>query len=280
MREMRAGASEARFLIEQNMSEGECFSFATGRVVIYSACCPGKESSNEDAAAVLPLDPERGILVVADGVGGRPGGASAAAIAVRCLRDAVGRAARADNGLRGAILDGVERANQAVRELGGGAGTTLSVAEIEGTTLRPYQVGDSATLVIGQRGKIKLRTVAHSPVGYAVESGLLDAEEAMHHDERHLISNLLGDAEMRIEVGSRLALAPRDTVLLATDGLFDNLHAKEIVETVRTKSLPVVARILAQACIERMLEPREAHPSKPDDLTFIVFRLDSAPRGA
>ena len=78
-------------------------------------------------------------------------------------------------------------------------------------------------LAIGQKGKIKLQTISHSPVGLAVESGHLDESEAMHHEQRHVVSNVVGDQTMRIEVGAKLMLAPRDTVLLSTDGLFDNL---------------------------------------------------------
>ena len=74
-------------------------------------------------------------------------------------------------------------------------------------------------LVTGGLGKIKLLTVSHSPVGMALESGLLDEAEAMHHEERHIVSNVVGSAGMRIEIGAKRKLAPRDTVLLASDGL-------------------------------------------------------------
>ena len=128
-------------------------------------------------------------------------------------------------------------------------------------------------LVVGQRGKIKLQTVSHSPVGYALESGLLEEEEALHHDQRHLISNMVGSAEMRIEVGSPIRLAPRDTVLLATDGLLDNLSLQEIVDGIRTGPLVGVVRHLVQNCGQRMREPEGDQPSKPDDVTFLLFRL-------
>ena len=112
-----------------------------------------------------------------------------------------------------------------------------------------------------------------SPVGYALESGLLGEEEALHHDERHLISNMVGSAEMRIEVGSPIRLAPRDTVLLATDGLLDNLSLQEIVDGIRTGPLAKVVQNLARSCGQRMRDPEDGHPSKPDDTTFLLFRL-------
>jgi len=263
----------ARILTEADMCEGELLPFARGEVALYSARSPEKEGKNEDAAALILIDSEQGVLAVADGVGGQAGGESAAETALRRLEKAVDAADLPTRTLRGAILDGVEGGNEAVRSLGIGAATTLVVAEIAGDTLRPYHVGDSAMLVVGQRGKIKLQTVSHSPVGYALESGLLEEEEALHHDQRHLISNMVGSAEMRIEVGSPIRLAPRDTVLLATDGLLDNLSLQEIVDGIRTGPLASVVQNLARTCGRRMREPEGGHPSKPDDATFLLFRL-------
>ena len=146
------------------------------------------------------------------------------------------------------------------------------MAEIQGRTVRPYHVGDSMVLVVGQRGKIKLQTVSHSPVGYAVESGMLDETEAMNHAERHLVSNIIGAADMRIEIGPTIELARFDTLLLASDGLFDNLHVDEIVQRVRKGPLKRVIRTLAEDCRRRMLDAEDDQPSKPDDLTFVAFR--------
>jgi serine/threonine protein phosphatase PrpC len=263
----------ARILTDADMREGELLPFACGEVAVYSARSPEKKSRNEDAAALILIDSEQGVLAVADGVGGQAGGDSAAEIALRRLESAVAAADLPTRTLRGAILDGVEEGNNAVRGLGIGAATTLVVAEIAGSTLRPYHVGDSAMLVVGQRGKVKLQTVPHSPVGYALESGLLEEKEALHHDERHLISNMVGSADMRIEVGSPIRLALRDTVLLATDGLLDNLTLQEITDGIRTGPLAAGAQNLARTCLRRMHEPEGDHPSKPDDVTFLLFRL-------
>lgn len=275
------GRPDARLVEKAGGESPESRAFAGGRVVLYSAPSPDKEGApNEDAAAILPLGPKRGVLAVADGLGGQPHGHTASAVALRSLEEALREGASgSEESLRGAILDGVERANAAVRELGLGGATTLMVAEIVGRTLRAYHVGDSALVVTGQRGRLRLQTIPHSPVGYAVESGLLDAEEALHHDERHLISNIVGSPDMRIEVGSPLALAARDTVLLATDGLFDNLAVEEVVRTVRCGPLERAAAALAERCGERMRRPREGEPSKPDDLTFLLFRAPRVQRG-
>ncbi len=269
MTESTAGAG---VFTERDMVAARPVAVAGGKALVYSARCPGREGANQDAAAVLPVNGSRGLLVVADGMGGRPGGAAAAAIAVNAVERGLRRLGEPDVSLRSLVLDAIESANAEVMKLGGGAATTVAVAEIEGRGMRSYHVGDSAILLAGQRGRVKLQTVAHSPVGYAVESGLLAERDALEHAERHLVSNMVGDSEMRIEVGSPLPLAARDTLLLATDGLFDNMSRAEIVEAIRVGPLDQACRCLAELALRRMESPLEGEPSKPDDLTFVLFR--------
>lgn len=269
---MEGDAPSARLFLEQSLAEPELVAAPAGQVAVFSAPAPGKDGPNEDGAAVVGLSDGLGVLLVADGVGGGPAGESAAALTLLSVAAAVTTGVRDEPSLRGAILDGIEGANRKVMELGIGAGTTVAAVELAGDTVRPYHVGDSAIVVVGQRGRLKLQTVAHSPVGYAVESGMLDEEEALHHDDRHLVSNLVGSSDMRIEVGSPLRLASRDTLLLASDGLLDNLTLPEIVETIRKGPLADAARALCQTCFQRMLEPASGRPSKPDDLTVLLYR--------
>jgi serine/threonine protein phosphatase PrpC len=263
---------DVQLVVDQEMTEARIVPFAGGSAAVFSTHSPERSEGNQDSAALIELGPASGVMAVADGMGGQPAGASASQTAVQCLHKALLGAEPGEGDVRGSILDGIERANRAVLERGTGSATTLAVVEIRDGTLRPYHVGDSAILVTGQRGKLKLQTVAHSPVGYALESGLLDEREALAHDDRHLVSNAVGDAEMRIEVGSPLQLAARDTVVLATDGLFDNLGVAEIVAAVRAGPLPRVAAALTVACRQRMEAAEAGAPSKPDDVTFILFR--------
>jgi PPM family protein phosphatase len=248
---------------------------AGGAAVCWSAPKPGG-SSSEDALLVLPLGPDQAVLAVADGLGGMPGGAVAAARAVEGLAAAVEEGLALGLPLQTAVLNGIQRANESVLALGTGAATTLAVAELSGDQVRAYNVGDSEVMVIGQRGRLKLRTISHSPVGFALQAGLVDHEEALHHEDRHLVSNFVGSRDMRIEVGSAVRLGPLDTVLVCSDGLVDNLRLAEISNTLRCGPIDERVRALAVAALERMI-PAEApadnaQPSKPDDLTLIAFR--------
>jgi serine/threonine protein phosphatase PrpC len=243
---------------------------AGGEAAIYSAPNPSGDGVCEDAVVIVQVSARRAVIALADGLGAQPLGREAAHLAVRKLEVAV-RAASEDD-LRGAILDGFEMANRSVEALGVGAATTLAVVEIDGAVVRAYHVGDSQILVTGQRGRIRLETMPHSPVGYGVEAGLIDERDALEHQERHVVSNVVGEAGMRIEIGSPLKLHPHDTVVVGSDGVFDNLRAQEIVRRVRKGPLEKAARALADGCRTRMIEPREGQPSKPDDLSFVLYR--------
>lgn len=256
----------------RDLDAPEVFEFAGARAVLYTRRSPDKDTANEDCVALVPYSARAGILVVADGVGGMPSGEQASRLAVDALVGAVRRAADEGYALREAILNGIEQANRTVMERASGGATTLAVVEIDGSTIRSYHIGDSMILVTGQRGRIKQQTVSHSPVGYAVESGLLDEAEAVHHEERHLVSNVIGTPEMRIEIGPHLHLAPRDTVVVASDGLFDNFYVDEIVGRVRIGPLAEAAVRLADDARARMEQADADYPSKSDDMSFVLFR--------
>lgn len=259
-------------LFQQDMEQAHPYAFLGGQTQVYSRRAPEKETPNEDACALIPYDAQNGVLVVCDGMGGLPNGQDASRLAIDCLKQAVDDARSQNYTLREAILDGIEKANRQVQDKVPGAGTTCAVIELAGRTVRSYHVGDSLILVTGQRGKVKYQTVAHSPVGYAVEAGVLHHDDAMHHEDRHLISNMIGSPEMRIEIGHPLNLAERDTLVVASDGLSDNLYQDEIVELVRRGPLAKSAQKVADQARARMQQPREGTPSHADDLTFILFR--------
>ena len=263
--------SDTRTYSGVDLDECELHPLGLGLAAVYTRRSPDKDTMNEDSVGLIPVGKNAGVLIVADGAGGRPSGAKASEIAVRTIAKQVEKVTDTD-GLRSAILDAIEQANQAIVKLGIGAATTLAVAEIRGDTLRTYHAGDSQIFLFGQRGKLKIQTVSHSPVGYAVESGLLDQKEAMFHDERHLISNMLGTEDMKVEMGSVVEISANDTIVVGSDGLFDNMTPSEIIEAARKGQLLAACRSLVDTCHARMLEEDSKNPSKPDDLSIVAYR--------
>lgn len=264
---------DAHLFLQEDMDAPREVRLRAGTVCVFSRRSPEKETPNEDAAGIFDLADGSAVLAVADGVGGHRGADQASALMLQNLARELALAEEQGRDVREGILNALEAANNAVVALGIRAGTTLVAVELRASSMRTYHVGDSQALLTGQRGRLKLVTTAHSPIGYAVEAGVLAEEEAIHHEERHLLSNMIGLETMHIEMGSSVEVAARDTVVLGSDGLFDNLRLDEIVQLVRQGPTDRAAAALVDACRARMQLDDPEHPSKPDDLTVVVFRF-------
>ena len=62
------------------------------------------------------------------------------------------------------------------------------------------------------------------------------------------------------------------SLVLGSDGLFDNLHLDEIVQRVRKGGMGQAADALRITSRHRMIHADPAFPSKPDDLSYLLFR--------
>ncbi len=269
----RGELRKAKLYLGEVNAELDLYQTKLGSVTASTIGCTEKNGPNEDSAAIIPVSNQHLVLIVADGVGGLAGARHASNLTVKKLRQAV-KGIDETNGkrLRTAILDGIEAANQAVLDSGTRSASTLALAEIGPGYVRTYHVGDSILFLCGQRGQIKLQTTPHSPVGFAMEAGLIDETEALQHAELNLILNVIGSTDMRIEIGSELPMAPRDTLLLASDGLTDNVMQEETVKLIRKGPLNVAIKSLTDLAQTRMANEVDKQPSKPDDFTAILFR--------
>ncbi len=237
----------------------------------YTARSPDKTSPNEDCAGWIRVSRESWVFMVADGLGGLPAGESASQLAVKIILQQLAHKESAKD-VRSAILAGIDSANSAILQSGSGGATTLMLAELSKGTLRTYHIGDSMTLVTGQRGQLKSQTVSHSPTGYMEESGVLDEASAMLHEDRHLVSNVLGSDQMRLEIGPRIILSNFDTVVMASDGLRDNLSQEAIIDVIKSGPLDEkISQLITQCQISMLSEDPEV-PAHPDDLTIITLR--------
>ena len=255
-------------LFGQDLPKPQQAVLKTGQAMVFSRPHAGQPSANEDALGIFE-DAAGGIcLAVADGVGGLPQGLEAASLVI----DMLAEGSRA----RDIPIDSqIETANRALLAQWPNAATTVCVVEVVGSSLVSCHAGDSIALVVGQRGRIKLKMQSHSPVGIQEANGL-DEKEALFHPQRHLLNNMMGDPALWLEKQDPLELAPRDTVLIGSDGLWDNFFLSEIVEIIRVGELSESAEKLAETVVQRMDHPLAGLPSKPDDVSFILYRMQSA----
>lgn len=242
-----------------------------------SAKGPDKDVS-EDALLGMALSDDSIIVCVVDGMGGMQNGRAAARTSAAAIHDQLKRH-EPGSSRRATLVEGFELAHAEVTAQCPGGGATAVAAVITPDFVQTVHAGDAEALVIGQRGRLKHRTVAHSPVSYAVHAGLLSEEDALVHPERHLVSNGIGIEGMTIQVGPKVRLARRDTIVLASDGLTDNVFEAEIVETLRKGPLSRQLDRLVHMTRERMDAALSAPESdaigKPDDLTVIAVRRRS-----
>lgn len=267
-----ASINEPLLLLGEQFEKPRLYSFLHGEVAVFLASGPHKNGVNEDSALLIPAGPTRGVLAVADGVGGSPEGDKASQGAIKALSESITWGVQHGEPLGECIRRGFDAAQARVLALGGDRATTLAVVEVDEEVLRSYHAGDSEVLVISSRGKLKYHTYPHSPVGDKVKRGEMAEREAMFSPQRHLVSNVIGGDNVVMDMGRDVGVVPRDTVVLATDGLVDNLFREEIIDTVSKGDLLSGAERLISSSFERMAGSTLSEPCKPDDQAVIVFR--------
>ena len=254
------------FVAGRDLDEPIIFSFRDGEVAFFTHASPTLSHDNEDAVGIFDWGGSIVVLAVADGLGGLPQGGDASRKVVEGLSQPN------FTETPDPIVACLESVNETVVSDNRGSGTTVSVVTIEHQRIRSYHVGDSATMVIGGRGRIKLQTVSHSQVGLAEATGQLDEKTAMIHPNRHVVDNIVGMPDMWIDIGRSIQLAEFDTIILASDGLWDNLYRDEVVELARNRSLMTAANAILEKANKRMKCEPDSDFGKPDDISFILYR--------
>jgi len=102
-----------------------------------------------------------------------------------------------------------------------------------------------------------------------VEAGLLSEGDAAGHEDRGVVLNVLGFQEMFVHIGPPVRLRAMDTVLLASDGLTDNLSVARIGGLCRVGGAVKAVGALADEASRAMVTPPDGHP---DDLTIVLYR--------
>ena len=230
-----------------------------------------KKTRNEDALMVAHLADAGLVLAIADGVGGHANGDEASKIAIDTLIEVLGRMPSSNEKVRNLVLDAFEEGNERIVQAFQEAATTLLVAEITDHAVRFYLAGDSIGLVASSRGRLKYRVYGHNPVDFGILAGIWDDTQYDPMGTRHMVTSVLGSEDMQVQVTSALVLTPGDTLILGSDGLFDNLSAREISKIVAQKNLESATSQLRDKIASQM-SSGDLEYSKEDDLSFIVFR--------
>ena len=220
---------------------------------------------NEDTIAT---DPDVGLLVLADGMGGYNAGEVASGIAVKTITNLVREGlAREDldsidrnTGLtRPSIVlrDAITRANKIIYQTARsqaeceGMGTTVVAALFYDNRISIAHVGDSR--LYRQRGsQIAQVTMDHSLLQELVDRGFYSPEEAQRAANKNYVTRALGvEPQVEVEVQEH-PVDKGDIFILCSDGLSDMVEDEDIRLTISTfgANLDTVAKQLIQLANE------------------------------
>lgn len=211
--------------------------------------------------------PDRGLWVVADGMGGHSDGALASRTIVETLamlprQRLLGRAAQAIaaslRGINQRLLDDAQRLQSGL------IGSTVVVLIAVGGHCALLWTGDSRAYRL-RSGTLQQLTRDHSQVNLLVEQGLLEPEQAESHPAANVLLRAVG-AEAVLNVDIKVErLQAGDQFLLCSDGLYREVSAAQITDTLQALEPERSASELVRLACE--------HGCK-DNVTALVVRVD------
>jgi len=227
-------------------------------------------SGNEDNYLMVP---DKGVFIVADGMGGHAAGEVASEMAVRVIAREIGS-------LQGLQDEQVaERMRLSIRAANGaifdrtltehdkrGMGTTVTALALFGNRFLIGQVGDSRAYLL-RDDKLTQITKDHSYVQEQVDAGYLTPEQARTHPYSNVITRCVGanaDVMPDVYVGSARAA---DLFLLGSDGLTGMLEDPQLAEILRNGRMP-------QEQVDLLIDEANRHGGL-DNITAIIVRIDS-----
>jgi serine/threonine protein phosphatase PrpC len=232
-------------------------------------------TGNEDNF-VVDANGDRGVFMVADGMGGHAAGEVASEMAVQIVLNELkevkgigGTATKAlGNALRSANRKIHDRTIQEVDKQG--MGTTASVLMLADSRYLIGQVGDSRIYLL-RDGNLQQVTKDHSYVQEQVDLGNLTPEQARYHPYSNVITRCVGaspDVDPDLYAGeARIG----DVFLVASDGLTGMVDDRRLAQLLMSRAEPErkVQSLIAEANGRGGL----------DNITAIVVQVDetSAP---
>jgi PPM family protein phosphatase len=222
--------------------------------------------NNEDYCLI---EPEIGLYILADGMGGAKAGECAARLAVDTVAEIVNASQQRDSQ---ALLAAVEEANRRVLDAAQhdpsleGMGTTLVAALVIDQSLSIASVGDSRAYVLDDRG-LRVITDDQTWVNEVGRPLGLDEESLRNHPMRHVLTMAIGASSPLTVNYYSIELNPGSLMLMCSDGLHGVVDAPRMEEILRSGSN---GDSLEESCRRLIEAAKEA--GGPDNVTTVLVR--------
>jgi PPM family protein phosphatase len=234
--------------------------------------------NNEDAVWV---DSDRGLLIVADGLGGHQSGEVASGMAVSIIAGDFAQTCK--NGTAAEISDNrfssetnrlgscMKTANRMIFEASNrtpkdrGMGTTCTAAVVANGRVGLAHVGDSRCYLI-RRGEMKQLTDDHSLLMEQIRHGLVSKDDEAAHAGQNILTRSLGtEPDVRIDMAEH-PLFPGDMLLLCSDGLGKELTDGQVLQIVNETPEP-------EGLTRRLIDAANAAGGR-DNITVVAARVE------
>lgn len=250
-------------------------------------------------------DGDRGLFIVADGMGGYKAGEVASRLAVETINKnletffkpihdqptlKIDRTmlrspspskaethklseATLATAIENQLKNAIQQANQAIVRYGEqhsaaqGLGSTVTVLLIQNDLAYIGNVGDSRTYLL-RGGVLAPVTKDHSLVAKLVEAEQIKPEEVYTHPQRNLIYRSLGAGRSTIEVDVfHETVRPGDLFLLCSDGLWEMVRHEELERAMKMQASP-------QAICDKLIELANAGGGE-DNISAVVVQASA-----
>ncbi len=192
---------------------------------------------------------EKGLYMIADGMGGYLAGEVASKIACDCIESNI------DDFSSTAILCAIEKANTEIYTLSReekykGMGTTAAVCMIKNNKLIAAHVGDSRIYIYDQN-KLRAVTKDHSYVEELISSGEITRQQANSHAMRNVITRAIGAEQKVVADLFDYTLTDEDIILLCSDGLSTSISDEELLQTLSGADIEKLPKQLCDMAVSK-----------------------------
>lgn len=193
-------------------------------------------SANQDS---YYIDPDGRFFVVADGMGGHAGGEVASKIAVDTIRDCLESMWEEDVDPQRLMEDAIFKANQAImvdqsaNPVRSDMGTTIVLLIFREEQPWFCHIGDSRLYKL-HGAKLEQISDDHTWIARAIQTGVVNADEAKSHPWRHMLLQCLGREDVKSISAKEIEWQPGDRFLICSDGLTEELSDDRIAHHLKS----------------------------------------------